>query len=239
MLQQSKRLSRRTMLKGAAGVGGLSMLGFAGVFGINAAHAAEGGDDVQTILNLAATAETLAVTHYYSTIMSRSFELSDADVVYLQYALDQEQAHLDFLIANGGKSLTQTFYVPAKLLSDLDVWVQVTDTAETAFVGAYLAATRRFADLGNARLAATAAQVACVESQHLALAREIGGLVPNNTTLALPVFFNVSDAVPVLAPFLKATDGFIGPVSYPTHDQIKHALGGAKSRIVPPFTAAY
>lgn len=239
MTHSSKILSRRTVLKGAAGATGLGMLGFAGLFGANAAHAAEGGDDVQTILNLAATAETLAVTHYYSTIVARSFELSDADLVYLKFALDQEQAHLDFLKANGGKSLTDSFFVPAQLLSDLGVWVQVTDTAETAFVGAYLAATRRFADLGNPRLAATAAQVACVESQHLALARDIGGLVPNNITLALPVFFNVSDAVPVLAPFLKGGQGFIGPVKYPSRDQINAALDGVKSRVVAPFTAAY
>jgi hypothetical protein len=217
----------------------LSMTGFAGLFSASSVSAAEGGDDVQTILNLAATAETLAVTHYYSIIMSRTFDLADDEVVYLKFALDQEQAHLEFLNANGAKSLTSNFYVPAALLSDKAVFVQVTDTAETAFVGAYLAATRRFADLGNSRLAATAAQVACVESQHLALARDIGGLVPNEATLALPVFFNVSNAVPVLAPFLNGGSGFIGPVAYPGKAKVLEALGGIKSRVVAPFTTAY
>lgn len=239
MSYTSNRLSRRTFLKGAAATTGLAATGFAGLFSAGAAQAAEGGDDVQTILNLAATAETLAVTHYYSAIMARSFDLEDDEVVYLKFALDQEQAHLDFLMANGGRSLTDSFFVPAQLLSDKGVFVQVTDTAETAFVGAYLAATRRFADLGNPRLAATAAQVACVEAQHLALARDIGGLVPNEATLALPVFFNVSDAVPVLAPFLQGGSGFIGPVKYPTKEQITAALGGVRSRVVPPFTTAY
>lgn len=242
MTQQTNnsRLGRRSLLKGAAGIGGgLALASFAGALGIGSAQAAEGGDDVQTILNLAATAETLAVTHYYSAIMARTFDLDDADVVYLKFALDAEQAHLDFLNANGAKALTDKFYVPATLLSDVGTFVQVTDTAETAFVGAYLAATRRFADLGNPRLAATAAQVACVEAQHLALAREIGGLVPNDITLALPVFFNVSNAVPVLAPFLQGGSGFIGPVSYPGKDNIATALGGIKSRVVPPFTTAY
>jgi hypothetical protein len=239
MSQSKNLLNRRTFLKGAAGAGMLSMTGFAGLFSASSVSAAEGGDDVQTILNLAATAETLAVTHYYSIIMSRTFDLADDEIVYLKFALDQEQSHLEFLNANGAKSLTSSFYVPSTLLSDKGVFVQVTDTAETAFVGAYLAATRRFADLGNSRLAATAAQVACIESQHLALVRDIGGLVPNETTLALPVFFNVSNAVPVLAPFLNGGSGFIGPVQYPGKDNVVAALGGIKSRVVAPFTTAY
>jgi hypothetical protein len=230
-------ITRRSFLKGAAGVGGgIAAASFAGALGVSAA---EGGDDIQTMINLAATAETLAVTHYYSVITARSFGLDSADEAYLKFALDAEQTHLDFLNANGAKALADKFYVPATLLSDKAVFVSVTDQAETAFVGAYLAATRRFADLGQPRLAATAAQVACVEAQHLALAREIGGLVPNDITLALPVFFNVSDAVPVLAPFLKGGSGFVGPVSYPGKDKVMAALGGIKSRAVPPFTSAY
>lgn len=230
-------INRRTFMKGAAGIGGgLALSSFAGVLGVSAA---EGGDDVQTILNLAATAETLAVTHYYSALTARTFSLDDADVVYLKFALDAEQQHLDFLNANGGKSLTDKFFVPGNLLSDPGLFVQVTSQAETAFVGAYLAATRRFADLGLARLAATAAQVACIEAQHLALARDIGGLVPNNISLALPIYFNVSDAVPTLAPFLQGGSGFIGPVAYPGKDKVTAALGGVKAQSVPPFTSAY
>ena len=54
-------LSRRSLLKGAAGVtGGIAAASFAGIFGISAAQAAHDHmDDPQTILNLAATAETL------------------------------------------------------------------------------------------------------------------------------------------------------------------------------------
>jgi len=230
-------INRRTFMKGAAGIGGgLALSSFAGVLGVSAA---EGGDDVQTILNLAATAETLAVTVYYSAITARTFDLEPADVVYLKFALDSEQQHLDFLNANGGATLTDKFFVPGNVLSDAALFVQVLTQAETAFIGAYLAATRRFADLGNPRLAATAAQVACVEAQHLALARDIGGLVPNNISLALPVYFNVSDAVPTLAPFLQGANGFIGPVSYPGKDKVKTALGGVKADSIPPFTSAY
>ncbi|NWF81089.1 MAG: twin-arginine translocation signal domain-containing protein, partial [Chloroflexi bacterium] len=53
-------LSRRGLLKGAAAIGGgIALASFAQVLGV---HAAAANDDPQTILNLAATAETLAVT---------------------------------------------------------------------------------------------------------------------------------------------------------------------------------
>jgi hypothetical protein len=235
--QNGQRLSRRTFVKGAAGLGGgIALASFASTLGVNAA---EGGDDVQTILNLAATSETLAVIHYYGALTERTFSLADDDIVYLKYALDAEQQHLDFLIANGAQPLTQQFFVPATLFSDPGLFVQISDIAETAFIGSYLAATRRFAELGNSRLAATAAQIACVEAQHLALARDIGGLVPNDIALALPIYFNVSDAVPSFGPFLRGAEGFVGPVAYPGKDKVTAALGGVKARAVPPFTSAY
>jgi len=214
-------LSRRGLLKGAAAIGGgIALASFAQVLGV---HAAAANDDPQTILNLAATAETLAVTFYYNVIVNRSFELDEEDEEYLRFALDAEQYHLDFLMSQGGKTLATSFYVPSNLLSNRAVFVQTGANAETAFVGAYLAATRIFGDAGLGKLAATTAQHACSEAEHLTLTREIGGLTPNNLALPLPVYYNVSDAVPTLAPFLKGGAGFTGPVNYPTMAQIKAA----------------
>lgn len=231
--------SRRGLLKGAAGVGGgLAAASFAGLFGLGTARAAE-GDDPQTILNLAATAETLATTFYWAALNLAAFSLTSDDVEYLKLALDAEKYHLDFLTSNGGKALTTQFYVPANLLSDPAVFVQTGANAETAFVGAYLAATRRFAELNLPALAATTAQHACSEAQHLALIRDIGGFAPNNLALPLPVYYNVSDAVPTLAPFLQGGDGFTGPVSAPSAAQISATLGGVMSDPTKPFVAAY
>lgn len=230
-------LSRRSLLKvTAAGVGGVGLASFAGAMGVSAA---EGGDDPQTILNLAATAETLAVTFYHAAITAAEFDVDDEAVAYLQAALLAEKYHLDFLTANGGKSLTDKFFVPSTLLSDPGVFVQVGTTAETAFVGAYLAATRRFADLGIPRLAATTAQHAVSEGQHLALIRDIGGLLPNNLALPLPIYLDVSNAVPTLAPFLQGGQGFIGPVSAPSAAMITSAAGGMKLDPTKPYISAY
>jgi hypothetical protein len=238
---KSSILSRRNMLKGAAGVGGgLAIASFASMFGIRSAEAAHNAnDEPQTILNLAATAESLATTFYWAALNLAQFKVSAADVAYLKLALDAEKYHLDFLTSNGGVPLTTQFYVPANLLSDPGVFVQTGANAETAFVGAYLAATRRFAELGVPRLAATTAQHACSEAQHLALIREIGGLAPNNLALPLPIYYNVSDAVPTLAPFLQGGSGFIGPVSAPTAAQIASTLGGVKSDPTQTFLSVF
>jgi len=234
------RLSRRGFVKGAAGIGGgIAAASFAASFGMGTAQAQAANDDIATIANLAATAETLAVTFYYAAITGAQFELEAADVAYLKLAMDAEQYHLDILGSLGGKSLTQQFYVPANVLSDANVFVQTGLAAETAFVAAYLAATRRIAELGNGKLAATTAQHACSEAVHLSLIRDIGGLAPNDLALPAAIYYNVSDAVPTLAPFLQAGEGFIGPVSYPTREQFDAALGGAKAIRPPAYATIY
>jgi hypothetical protein len=236
-------LSRRSIFRSGGGLAaGVALASFSSLFATSGtAQAADNQDSVETILNLAATAETLAVTHYYLAIQAAgALGLETEDVIYLRAALDSELQHLEFLNANGGKTLTDKFYVPAAVFTNKDVFVQVTDSAELAFTGAYLAATRRFAELGNPRLAATAAQVACVEQTHKALIRDIGNrLIPNNVSLAQPIFYNVSDAVPVLAPFLNGGDGFIGPATYPGAAAVRALMGDTRLITVPPFTAFF
>ena len=233
-------LSRRTFMKGtAAAGGGIAAMSFASAFGMGTAQAAAANDDIGTIANLAATAETLAVTFYYAAITGAQFDVDAADVEYLKLAMDAEQYHLDILASLGGKSLTQQFYVPANVLSDPAVFIKTGLAAETAFVAAYLAATRAIAELGNGKLAATTAQHACSEAVHLSLIRDIGGLAPNDLALNAAIYYNVSDAVPTLAPFLKGGAGFIGPVSYPTKAQFDAALGGTKAIKAPPYAKLY
>lgn len=232
----SKGISRRGLLKTGAGVGGgLAMASFAGAFGLKEAHAShDHQDDVQTIVNLAATAETLAATSYYFTILNNPLGFNDAAMLYLKYALSSELYHLSFLQSAGGKQLATKFYVPEKFLSDKGTNIATFIAAETAFTGAYLAATRRFAELGNPRLAATTAQHAATEAEHLALTRQIGGLLPNPNALPAPIYYNVSDALPTLAPFLSGGKGFVGPVDFPGADAINKLIGVQAAK-VPVF----
>jgi len=218
-------LSRRDLLKTGA-VAGTSLLGFSGLFGLRGLRAQDDGDDVETMLNLAATAETLACTLYHAVLTTGEIQFAAVDVQYLTAALDAELQHLEFLNANGGKAVAEEFYFPENMFTDLSVFVPTTEALETAFVAAYLAATRRAAELGNPLLAMTAAQVSAIEAQHLALIRLVGDVQPaNNISLAQTLFFNVSDAVPPLQPFLEGGDGFIGPEIYLGAEEMRNVLG--------------
>jgi hypothetical protein len=224
------------MLKGVAGItGGLALASFANILGAREAFAAHDKmDDVATIANLAATAETLAATSYYYTILNNPLGFSAFQLSYLKLAMSSELYHLEVLQSLGGASLTDKFYTPTAFLTNKSVNVATFIAAETAFTGAYLAATRRFAELGNPRLAATTAQHAATEAEHLALTRLVGGLVPNPNALPAPIYYNVSDAVPTLAPFLQGGEGFAGPVPFPGADAIRR-LAGTEAVKVPVF----
>jgi len=138
-------------LKGVGG--GIAVASFASMFGLHDVSAADynaqahdAKDTPLTIVSLAATAERLAITSYYNTIKGNPFGLSEAELLYLKYALSSELHHLEVVESFGGKALTDKFYVPAKFLSDFGVNTNTFMAAETAFTGAYLAATRRFAE---------------------------------------------------------------------------------------------
>lgn len=233
------KLSRRTLLKGTAALtAGAATLGFSGLFGdySQAFAQANGGDSVKTMIDLAATAETFACTHYYNVLQTAKINFNAQQVKQMKAALDSEAEHLKFLQANGASPLVDKFYFPFKVWTDLDTFVTVTEQGEAIFVGAYLAAVRRIAELNNPLLAATVAQIVGVEAQHLSLIREIGGKIGDNTSLLLASYYNVSDAGPSLNAFLKGGPGFEGPTNFPGLDVIGTLVGQDTVKVVKPFT---
>ncbi len=69
-----------------------------------------------------------------------------------------------------------------------------------------------------------AAQILGVEAEHRTLGRVVAGNnPPNNLILEEAVFSSVSDAVPVLLPFVSGGSGFTG-YSFPTDGQIRAAV---------------
>jgi len=212
---KERGISRRNMLK-TAGVG--SAAAFALALGVSEAEAQTAGDDPQTILNLASTAEALAVTAFHSIITLSDFygRLQPVFQNYLKSALAQEQAHFDFLVAAGAKPLANKFFFPEGILQNLALYVYVTDVLEGVFIGAYLASVRRFAELNRPDLAWTSASVMGIEAEHKALNRAMGIVHAgntaggNNATANSPTrepfepatLFQVSQAVPVLGPVL-------------------------------------
>jgi hypothetical protein len=236
----ANKISRRDVLKaGAALTAVAATTGFTGVFGLRGALAAD--DDPATILNIAATAETFATTHYYRALQELTF--SEGERAYMLAAMESEFVHLQFLNANGGKALTEEFYFPVGTFANKKMLGTVTAVAETVFVAAYLAATRRFAELGSPLLSMVAAQVAVVEGQHLLFMRGLAGNSPaNNIALGDPLFYSVSDAVPVIGGLLDGKSKVAGldlemsAVKYPGADAIMKALGG-KSLLEMPKPA--
>lgn len=220
-------LSRRNFIKGGAAVAaGASAFSFSKMFGVTSAFAQGDGDDPQLILNLAATAEALACTSYYTAINSAdALGLTGSQVSQLRAFLDSELKHKNFLEANGAVPLTLEFYTPVGLFADLDLFVSTTNTLENLFVAAYLSATRRFAELGNSLLAATTAQVMGTEAEHQALIRLMGGLQPSFQVLKEALFYNTSEVAPFAQPFLEGGDGFEGPTAFPGDEAILALVG--------------
>ena len=232
-----KDLSRRNLLKGSAiAAAGAATISFGELFRYNEVFAQGNGDDPQTILNLAATAETFACVHYYNALMNvDALNLTDDEQRNIKTFLDAELKHKQFLEANGAKALATSFYAPANLWTDRSTFVVTSDTAESWFIGAYLAAVRRFAELNQMLLAATSAQVMGVEAEHQALIRQMGGLVPSNRTLKQALFYNTSEVAPLFQPFLEGGNGFAGPVAFPGVDEINTLVGDEGVVATVPF----
>jgi hypothetical protein len=203
------------------------------------ASASESDDSAQTILNLAATAEAFATTHVHTVLTKRDFALTNAEIQQLKVILDAEQQHLDLIVANGGVPAATQFFAPAGTYTSRIRFATITADVETVCTALYLAATRCFADLGNARQAATQAQLAANEAQHIGAARQLAGQIPSDIAWAPPLFFNPSDVVPVFAPFLNGGENYSGPVAYPGIQAIRSTVGDLRARSFPTFTTTF
>lgn len=162
------------------------------------------------ILSIARTAEQLAVTFYSNGIKQHEqLGIAGDDLTYLQSAVTEEQLHQEFLAQSGGQSLADVFSFPHgdATFTDKSLFTQTLEQLETAFVAAYLAAVKEFAEQGRPDLVQIAAQLCGVESEHRAFARDLGGLTPAaNVAFEAPLFEHVSDALGALQ-----SGGFLTP----------------------------
>ena len=214
----SSERSRGHFLKGAA----IAAAGL-GLAAPSIAHAGGGGgtggggmptggmmtESAQTILNIAATAEVAAVTAYYNvhlavvrgTLNTSGVALPVATLVSVVRAfLREEQDHYAFLVGAGGRPLYTSFTFPAGTLTSAVAALRLSETAETAFVAAYMAANREFASAGMAQLAQFTYQIGAVEAEHRALVRAaLGELPPANKSYETNLFTTVGGAAAALA----------------------------------------
>ena len=239
------RVSRRTVVKGAGAAGiGLSLgatnlsLGGASVLnrgsslrqvGLLRAVAAQ-DETVEQIINIAITAEALAVTLLGGAVASAEAGMYDEPipdlvVEILKAARAEEQFHYDYLAAEGAVPLTTTFTVPdPALLTSTSTLFTTLVALETAFVAAYMAAAYRFAELGQVELVKIAVQTAAVEGEHRVLANYVLGTRPADNYAFYPNLFpSVGAAAQALIDL-----GFIGgsgtEVSYPGPGEIDASM---------------
>ncbi len=232
---------RRALLKGAAvGISSLAAIG-AGAMPALAADTKGGKgatyqEAIVGILTVARTAEQLAVTFYSNGIANADkLGLKDENLAYIKAALVEEQIHQLLFTASGGKSLATTFSFPKgqQTFEDLKTFIETQQQLEGVFDSAFLAAIKEFAMMGRPDLAQLSGQIACIEAEHRALGRAIGGLVPADNWAFTPVLLkSVADA-----PALVKDAGYLSPVagnSY-TYQQVSIEDAGVEQR--KPYTA--
>lgn len=236
--------TRRTFLvrAGLAG-GGVAALLAGARFNTAFADSPSGYTDTTVdILRAALTAEQLATTFYYQGIAGPTAPnlgpVHNANNLnYFQAALWQEYQHASIFASLGVSSLAGSapqFYFPTGAFANAANFLAVLDALETAFIGAYLAAIREWANPASAaamsvpsgftawQLAEVAGQFLGTEAEHRALGRVTSGMnPPNNLILEQAPFTFVGSgtntngtAVGALLPFVAGGSGF-STAAYP------------------------
>jgi len=200
--------SRRNFLKTlAAASAGVALGGAA--FPL-AAHAAT--DDPPTIIAVALVAEYLAVTFQTNALANASaIGLLPAEITTIQGVVAAEAIHVDYLQAYGAVAPYQgPFAFPDGTFTSRAGYANTAVILETAFVTAYMAATREFAADARADLAQLTFQIGAVEAEHRALSRAIGNFLPYaDVAFETNLIPNVATAATVLTNlgFLSPTTG--------------------------------
>jgi rubrerythrin len=218
--------SRRDFFANTAKLAGATALGAAGIDLMQpiAARAATrstlpSSDTVADILNIACTAESLAITFYYHALLNAK-TLPDvnntANRNYFQAALVQEAEHLYYLESLGGKSLASAFHFPIDMFAKESVFFPTALLLEEYFISAYIAAALDFSGAYSSNITAaspsligTAVQIAGVECEHRALLGVAANINPPNGVIAeTALLTSVSGAVAPLTKFLNGGSGF-------------------------------
>lgn len=214
----SSAATRRNFLKVAALAGaGVALGSQAAPFKAQAAT-----DDPSTIIGVALTAEFLAVTTITNVLNNAAaLGLNAATTTTFQAILAEEAIHVRYLQAYGatpayGTDAQAAFSYPsgAKTFTDVPTLANTLVLLESAFVAAYMAATREFAADARADLAQLTYQIGAVEAEHRTLARVVGGFVPYSD---LAFQSNLLPSVVAGATFLS-NQGFLTPTAGNTYN---------------------
>lgn len=165
---------RRTFVKGAAvALGG----GALGVMALPTAAFAQ--NNPQTILNVAASAEVLA-TIVNTVGWERGLGGDAVTQRNIKTAAREELRHFRVIQSLGGKQASWKVWVPDAVFANRSNFLNTLQVGDQIFVNAYLIAVKAFANAGQGKTAAYAAEFMGVEAVHRALARQSLGLLGND-----------------------------------------------------------
>ncbi|RJF75235.1 hypothetical protein D3875_01620 [Deinococcus cavernae] len=196
-MTQEPTTGRRGFLRLLGGT--VAAASFGQAFGQTTSPALHGS----SLLNLATTAEALAVTFYHHALNHTEFGIEADTRRHLLAILTAEGQHLTLLRSLGGQPVTDAFALPADLHANAGTFVHTGLHLESTFLQAYLVATQQFAAAGQPELAATAAQLGASEAQHLTVLSQVAGYGPGDLTWSRSPL-TPEQAQLALAPFLQA-----------------------------------
>lgn len=183
--------TRRKFVTGAAAtVGGAALLGT-----FPKLARASGNNNVQTILNVAATAEVLA-TIVNTVGAQRQLGGDTVTQTNIEAAAREELIHYQVLVGTyGAVPVTKTIWVPDAVFASRTNLLQTLVAGDQIFVNAYLIGVSCFCTQGNGALATVPAEFMGTEAVHRALALQSLGQLGNDRVFMHVDFTDILDAV--------------------------------------------
>ncbi len=189
---QESAATRRQLVGGAgAALGGMGLLGLLpSVASATHVRGHKSANTPENIVNIAATAEVLATI--VNTVGAERVTLDAVTKRNIEAAAFQEKLHYDFLVSDavGAKPATKRIWVPDEVFASAENLLTTLAVGDQIFVNAYLLGATVFAREtpgsggGSPVLARYAAEIACVESVHRALALQSLGKLGNDRAYA-------------------------------------------------------
>jgi len=166
---------RRFVTGAAAAIGSMGLLGTIA----KTAKANTSTNSTETILAVAATAEVLA-TIVNTVGWERGLGGDAVTQRNIKTAAREELRHFRVIQSLGGKQASWKVWVPDAVFANRSNFLNTLQVGDQIFVNAYLIAVKAFANAGQGKTAAYAAEFMGVEAVHRALARQSLGLLGND-----------------------------------------------------------
>ena len=179
---------RRFVASTAAAVAG------AGILGALPARALATHNDVQTILNVAASAEVLA-TIVNTVGWQRGLGGDAVTQRNIAAAAQEELRHYDVLASLGGVPASTKIWIPNAVFASRSSLLETLVVGDQIFVNAYLIGVACFARKAPAKLAAVPAEFMGAEAVHRALALQSLGRLGNDRIFMRVEFTDILEAV--------------------------------------------